>query len=458
MSVDKDLFLYDLAIVSIMKNAAPYVEEWLDYHLLAGVDHFFIYDNESEDNFKEILQPYIDAGLVTYIFYPGQRVMMAAFNEAIDKYKYLCRYIAFVDDDEFILPKNNRSISKVVDEILFNDMKAGGLEISWVFYGSSGQEKADYSHGVLERFKRRATKESRSAKSILNPRRVKYMWTTHFAVYQQGYGGLNQNKLEQFSDIPFRLTDKIVINHYHTKSWEEYCLKRKRGDGVVKTGDKYIDKTFKAHDLNDIFDEEILRYRKARSDEIILEGKSVLETFAEINRIDYNKIFKTLISNLFVPFERYNPKDFFDEKKNRYLYSSVVSQFIQDIPPMIFKDKLEKYLTCLSISTYLKKNFLGDEIGELFEEYSLLLIEKVLLNETSIADFQLLMQEMPRILALPYPVVYKIRRRCMEMIACYKESLQDSIDTTDKLPLWEEILRWDYHLKMLKVFDNYNHK
>ena len=43
MSVDKNLFLYDLAVVSIMKNEARYVKEWLDYHLLAGVNHFFIY-------------------------------------------------------------------------------------------------------------------------------------------------------------------------------------------------------------------------------------------------------------------------------------------------------------------------------------------------------------------------------------------------------------------------------
>ena len=113
--VDKNLFLYDLAVVSIMKNAAPYVEEWLNYHLLAGADHFYIYDNESEDNFKEILQPYIDAGLVTYIFYPGNRQLMAAYNDAIDNFKFECRYMTFVDDDEFILPRENVSITEVED-------------------------------------------------------------------------------------------------------------------------------------------------------------------------------------------------------------------------------------------------------------------------------------------------------------------------------------------------------
>ena len=82
MAVDKDLFLYDLAVVAIMKNEAPYVKEWLDYHLAAGVNHFYIYDNESPDNFKEVLQPYIDAGIVTYKFYPGAGRQIEAYTEA----------------------------------------------------------------------------------------------------------------------------------------------------------------------------------------------------------------------------------------------------------------------------------------------------------------------------------------------------------------------------------------
>ncbi|MBR0260666.1 MAG: glycosyltransferase family 2 protein [Selenomonadaceae bacterium] len=50
MAVDKNLFLYDLAIVAILKNEGRYLKEWLDYHLSAGVDHFYLYDNDSTDN------------------------------------------------------------------------------------------------------------------------------------------------------------------------------------------------------------------------------------------------------------------------------------------------------------------------------------------------------------------------------------------------------------------------
>ncbi len=88
MNVDKNLFLYDLAVVAIMKCEGHYVKEWLDYHLLAGVDHFFIYDNDSPDNQREVVQPYIDAGLVTYIDYPGQARQYEAYSAAVREYRY----------------------------------------------------------------------------------------------------------------------------------------------------------------------------------------------------------------------------------------------------------------------------------------------------------------------------------------------------------------------------------
>jgi len=45
MAVDKNLFLHDLAVVAILYNEGRYLKEWLNYHILAGVDHFYIYDH-----------------------------------------------------------------------------------------------------------------------------------------------------------------------------------------------------------------------------------------------------------------------------------------------------------------------------------------------------------------------------------------------------------------------------
>ena len=105
MAVDKNLFLHDLAIVAIMKNEGHYLKEWLDYHLLAGVDHFYIYDNESPDNQAEVAKPYVAAGLVDYIPLPGKIMQYVAYNDAVKRFKFHSRYMAFIDGDEFIYPK-----------------------------------------------------------------------------------------------------------------------------------------------------------------------------------------------------------------------------------------------------------------------------------------------------------------------------------------------------------------
>ena len=106
--VDKNLFLHDLAVVAILKNEAPYLKELLDYHLLAGVNHFYLYDNESPDNQAEVAKPYVAAGLVDYFPFPGLKKQASAYKNAVKRFKFFSRYMAFIDADEFIYPKVDR--------------------------------------------------------------------------------------------------------------------------------------------------------------------------------------------------------------------------------------------------------------------------------------------------------------------------------------------------------------
>lgn len=103
--VDKNLFLYDLAVTAIFKDEGKYLKEWLDYHLLAGVEHFYLYNNDSSDDYKEVLAPYIEKGFVTLTEWPGRLMMYPAYSDALDKHRFDCRYMAFFDIDEFVYPK-----------------------------------------------------------------------------------------------------------------------------------------------------------------------------------------------------------------------------------------------------------------------------------------------------------------------------------------------------------------
>ena len=87
LSNDKNTkFENELAIGAIMKNEGPYLKEWLDFHILVGVTKFYLYDNESTDETKEILKPYIKSGIVEYNYWPGKAMQMAAYFDILDKH------------------------------------------------------------------------------------------------------------------------------------------------------------------------------------------------------------------------------------------------------------------------------------------------------------------------------------------------------------------------------------
>lgn len=62
---------FRLVACTMLRNEAAYVREWIVYHLLVGVEHFYLYDNDSTDNTAEVLAPFVAKGVVTYRRWPG---------------------------------------------------------------------------------------------------------------------------------------------------------------------------------------------------------------------------------------------------------------------------------------------------------------------------------------------------------------------------------------------------
>ena len=371
--VDKNLFLYDLAAVAIFKDESPYLKEWLDYHLLAGVEHFYLYNNDSSDDCKKILAPYVEKNLVTLTDFPGKVMQHIAYNDALEKFRFDCRYMAFIDLDEFIFPKTNQKISEVVDEILSADSNAAGLGINWQLFGSNGQEKADYSRGVLERFTRRASidrpfwdgngNKSGTAyvKTIANPRFVNYIQSPHHAVYFVGKNFVNSDGKIISGSYNFPvLYEKIVVNHYCIKSREEFLTKQNKGraDRNGRLDMEY----FFTNDCNETFDDGILKYRTACAEKFFLES---------------------------------------DEQRISRVINSLVRTLTQNP-----HGKPETFLTCRAVAEKF-----GIKIGDRSaEEFALVRIYQLLMKCDSwdYADAQLLFDVAGEIVSRPFPLAKKI--------------------------------------------------
>ena len=99
-----------LAVCAIAKNEGPYFKEWIEWHRSQGVERFYIYDNESADCTREVLQPYIESGIVEYHYFPGRKRQLAAYDDCFERHRFDTRWIAVIDLDEFIVPVKDSSI------------------------------------------------------------------------------------------------------------------------------------------------------------------------------------------------------------------------------------------------------------------------------------------------------------------------------------------------------------
>jgi hypothetical protein len=106
MSVQK----WKLVVVGIVKNEASYLDEWIAYHLALGVEHFFLYDNGSDDNTPEITTKYSNAGLLTHIIWPMRGGQVDAYNHAARLLRHTAEWVGFLDADEFMVTHDHDNI------------------------------------------------------------------------------------------------------------------------------------------------------------------------------------------------------------------------------------------------------------------------------------------------------------------------------------------------------------
>lgn len=308
--------------------------------------------------------------------------------------------------DEFIYPKTNRSIVEVVDEILSHNLNTAGLAINWQFFGSNGQEKADYSRGVLERFTRRSPSDwsfinadnvrvgNIWLKSIVNPRRIDYFADPHHAHYFDNFKVVNASGVQIFKSSSDSVdTSKIVINHYYTKSREEFVTNKMMRGWPLSAKAPYSHEYFNFYDCNEVFDDGILKYRATRAEKFSLE----------LGKVKVQRVTNALTATL--------------------------SKFANDE-----LSDLETALVCRAASNYLDL--------EVHEEASLVAILKSLENAT-VADAQLFIRELPKLLRLPYPAVEDLRGVALQVI-------QQLMDYMRLNFLWKNYVELNYISDFLK--------
>lgn len=240
---------YKVSICAIFRNEASYLKEWLEFHKIVGVEHFYLYNNFSEDNYREILRSYIECGEVTLIEWPYPQGQMPAYRDCIERYSQETQWIGFIDIDEYVVPIKMDTIY----DFLRKFSKRSAVAIYWRFFGTSGFMERDTTGLVTEDFTVSWPKYTNIGKCFYN---TSYTFAgnsdKNCALHHLCYGALGNIVLP-----PVNIFDHVIlygrhrvaedfpiqINHYYTKSWKEYQLKKQKPD-VYFVDNSHTDKSF----------------------------------------------------------------------------------------------------------------------------------------------------------------------------------------------------------------------
>ena len=259
------------AVCLVAKDEEYYLQEWVEYHLRIGFDTLIIYDNGSKIPIKQVLQDYIAIDRVIVHEVPGKFLQSKFYTSCIDKYRNEYKWIAFIDSDEFIFPKKTTNIKIFLAE--YEDY--GGVVANWVNFGTSGLKNRKGNSQIFN-FILTDNAESSTIKSIVQPSKVE-KYGIHGATFLGNYFAVSSDHVpldQNCYSSPF-INDKIQINHYIFRSFEDYKRKLSR-----KTSSNTMRKEV-------AFEDEQLRYTK-HSIELLKFYASIKESEIKKYSIDYD--------------------------------------------------------------------------------------------------------------------------------------------------------------------------
>ena len=257
-----------LVVSCVFKNEAPYLKEWIDFHLQRGVDRFYLQDNYSNDNFREVLRPYIESGVVklSKTHFKGWSIIHQAnaFNRALESikadYGEDC-WAAFIDIDEYLFSVDGRSVKEVLMD--FVGKKAASVQLNWLMFGTSGLKKLDHSKPMIEQLTRRAPMEH-DEHTVFKP--IVYLTNT-YRFFEGPHLPIHKGDSRfYFSDgSPFKADRKesrhspLRLNHYWYRSEEDYLKEKKSKREVYGDFRKKELEEWHMKRCNEVEDREILK-------------------------------------------------------------------------------------------------------------------------------------------------------------------------------------------------------
>ena len=291
------VYKYKLSVCLCIKNEAKHIIDFIEHYIIQGVEHFYIIDNNSDDNLKEILEKSYYNFLITLISndicidinnaYSSTNGLIAVYNNDIiyETIKKETEWGIVVDIDEFMYGKNGHNIKTFLETI---DDSVGCVYVIWNIMTSSTikNENSNSFHINSNIFKRlnydsitnlsyNIKNANDFGKSIFRTSMInriglhKSHCTTGKIINNYGENKNswydNCNSIE-YSENIFKNTN-ISLNHYVIRDYNDYVKKKTQFECNVEQRNALLNGIFELLELDDMYfvtDNEINENRKLR--------------------------------------------------------------------------------------------------------------------------------------------------------------------------------------------------
>lgn len=217
--------MYYLAACLIFRDAASYLDEWLRFHLRVGVEHFYLYDNDSSDDYLSVIRPFRAAGQVTLTIRPGPMQQLKAYAHCLQENRDATRWLAYLDDDEFLFPAQKEALPEVLADYECH----AGVAPCWLLFGSNGHQTRPVDL-VTRSYRRRGDWVDQHVKCVVNPAKVTApTMAAHSFNCLPGEVIVDENNRP--TEGPFSCApsaEVFCLNHYLIKSHDEMVARRTR--------------------------------------------------------------------------------------------------------------------------------------------------------------------------------------------------------------------------------------
>jgi hypothetical protein len=202
-----------LSAFLMVKDENRYLREWVAFHRTQGFTKFFIYDNGSSIPVSSTLSKEVAEGLVNVTTWNDTQTgrHVRAMNHCLNRNDLDSTWLSLIDTDEFIYGVN----SKFIDVLRANE-DVDAVKVKWKGFGANGHDKIP--HGlVIEEYQMCGDFEDLpGGKSTVKVGKIKAMRDPHNPKNNPSKRLLNSG---------------AWINHYVTRSREDWMGKCKRGGG-----------------------------------------------------------------------------------------------------------------------------------------------------------------------------------------------------------------------------------